>query len=140
MMAARGASRSSPEDANERLKARAWRRYKGKVGAMILVPSFLERLAALLFGRRHPRRNGRDARNHNRRERCTPDPEKARHRAGLTRFRTLPKMPMPTMRRLISRLLAISSPSTEGSRSRRDRKRSSVLHPQRCRFRNRTSL
>jgi len=41
----------SPEDAQARLKALAWARYKGEVGATIPVPSFLGRLVARILPR-----------------------------------------------------------------------------------------
>lgn len=40
----------SPEDAQARLKALAWARYKGEVAATIPVPSPLGRIVARLFG------------------------------------------------------------------------------------------
>lgn len=41
----------SPEDAQARLKALAWARYRGEVGATIQVPSVFGRLVAKLLNR-----------------------------------------------------------------------------------------
>ncbi|WHQ69478.1 hypothetical protein [Methylorubrum extorquens] len=45
---------SSPEDAQARLKAMAWARYKGEVAATIPVPGLLGRIFLMLTGRAAP--------------------------------------------------------------------------------------